>query len=296
MKNYTKKDRYQMVTDAVLKLMQEHGADWSKPWQAQAGNCHHNVTTGKAYKGTNIFMTAISAFANGFTSNEWATYKQWQAKGATVRKGQKGTDIVFFDKIVIEDSQTGDRSMVPILKGFCIFNADQVDGYDAKPIANQTRPSFSNTGAESLIAATGAIIKHGGDKAFYAPQPDYIQMPDKADFQGTADSTAEQSYYSTMCHELTHWTGHKSRLDRKLIGRFGSNAYAFEELIAETGAAFLCAMLGLEKQPTPDHAKYLNNWLEVLKQDKRAMMKAFGQAQKACDYILATQQHAIAAE
>ena len=295
-KTFTKKDRYQMVTDAVLQLMNDHGTNWIKPWQEQAGNCHHNVVSKKAYQGTNTFMTAISAYRHGFKSNQWATYNQWKKLGATVRKGSKGTDILFFDKVMITDKETDEQSMVPLLKGFCVFNADQVDGYIAKPVDDQPTPSFSNDDAEKLIASTGAYIKHGGNRAFYAPQPDFIQMPEKSAFKGTKDSSPEQSYYSTMMHELTHWTGHSSRLDRKLISRFGSNAYAFEELIAETGAAFLCAMLGLEKQPTPDHAKYLNNWLEVLKQDKRAMIKAFGQAQKAADYILATDNLAVAAE
>lgn len=294
-KTFAKKDRYQIVTDMVLEQMQEHGTNWTKGWSEQAGNCHHNFASGKAYQGTNVFMTSISAYKNGFGSNEWGTYKQWEKAGAKVKKGSKGTDIVFFDKILFEDQETGDKNMVPILKGFSVFNADQVDGYDAKPVEEQPEIIINHHKAEKAIAATGATIKHGGGKAFYAPEPDFIQMPHKADFTGTKDSTPEQSYYSTMLHELTHWTGHKTRLDRKLVGRFGSNAYAFEELIAETGAAFLCAMLGVEKQPTPDHAKYLNNWLEVLKQDKRAMMKAFSQAQKACDFILAIEAQAKAA-
>ena len=266
-KTFTKKDRYQMVTDAVLALMEKHGTNWTKPWQASAGNSHHNVVSGKPYQGTNIFMTAISAYKNEFKSNQWATYKQWEKLGAKVSKGSKGTDIVFFDKVMITDKVTEEQAMVPVLKGFSVFNADQVEGYDAKPIEEQAKPDFNHKATDQLVTDSGAIIKHGGGKAFYAPEPDFIQMPEKADFTGT-----------------------------KLVGRFGSNAYAFEELIAETGSAFLAAMLGLEKEPTPDHAKYLNNWLEVLKSDKRAMLKAFGQAQKAANYILASQAQAIAAE
>ena len=295
-KTFNKKDRYQMVTDAVLALMEKHGTNWTKPWQASAGNSHHNVVSGKPYQGTNIFMTAISAYKNEFKSNQWATYKQWEKLGAKVSKGSKGTDIVFFDKVVITDKVTEEQAMIPVLKGFSVFNADQVEGYFAKPVEEQAKPEFNHKETEKLVTDSGAIIKHGGGKAFYAPEPDFIQMPEKTDFTGTKDSTPEQSYYGTLLHELCHWTGHKSRLDRKLVGRFGSNAYAFEELIAETGSAFLAAMLGLEKEPTPDHAKYLNNWLEVLKSDKRAMMKAFGQAQKAADYILASQAQAMAAE
>lgn len=311
-KTFTKKDRYQMVTDAVLALMEKHGTNWTKPWQASAGNSHHNVVSGKPYQGTNIFMTAISAYSNEFKSNEWASFNQWFILGGGKKEKingkwvvtkpskykitSKGTDIVFFDKVMITDEITEKQAMVPVLKGFSVFNADQVDGYEAKPVEEQAKPEFNHQETEKLVTDSGAIIKHGGNKAFYAPEPDFIQMPEKTDFKGTKDSTPEQSYYGTLLHELCHWSGHNSRLDRKLVGRFGSNAYAFEELIAETGSAFLAAMLGLEKEPTPDHAKYLNSWLEVLKTDKRAMMKAFGQAQKAANYILESQAQAIAAE
>jgi len=240
MTTYNRKDRYQIVTDTVIKLMNEHGSDWTKPWQVAALDCHHNKFSKKAYRGTNTFFTALSCFANGFSSNEWGTFKQWQKAGYKIKKGSKGTDIVFFDKVLITDKKTDEQAMVPMLKGFVVFNADQVD---------------------------------------------------------SDSTTMEQSYYGTLLHELVHWTGHPSRLDRKLANRFGSNAYAFEELVAETGSALLAAMLGLEKEPTPDHAKYLNNWLEVLKQDKRAMMKAFGLAQKAADHLLDMQtSQAMAAE
>ena len=137
---FAKKDRYQMVTDMVIDLMEKHGSNWTKPWQASAGNSHHNVVSGKPYQGTNIFMTAISSYKNEFKSNQWATYKQWEKLGATVRKGSKGTDIVFFDKVMITDKITEEQAMIPLLKGFSIFNADQVDGYDAKPVEEQAKP------------------------------------------------------------------------------------------------------------------------------------------------------------
>ena len=283
-------DNYQVITDAVLELMEQHGKDWTKPWQAQAGAGHHNVKSGKSYNGTNIFLLAVSAMKQDFASNEWGTFKQWQDKGAKVRKGQKGTKIIFFDKIKVEDKETQEERLIPMLKGFTVFNADQVDGYDAKPVEPITETKARHDRSEALIAATGADIRFGGDRAFYVPSEDFVQMPILEDFKGTDTSSDVETYYSTMFHELTHWTGAKGRMDRKMIGKFGSNAYAFEELIAELGAVFLTCQVGINVAPRADHAKYLNNWLEVIKSDKRAMVKAFAQAQKASDFILSFEQ------
>ena len=283
-------DNYQIITDAVLELMEKHGKDWCKPWQAQAGAGHHNVKSGKSYNGTNIFLLAVSAMKQDFASNEWGTFKQWQDKGAKVRKGQKGTKIIFFDKIKVEDKETQEERLIPMLKGFTVFNADQVDGYDAKPVEPITETKARHDRSEALIAATGADIRFGGDRAFYVPSEDFVQMPILEDFKGTDTSSDVETYYSTMFHELTHWTGAKGRMDRKMIGKFGSNAYAFEELIAELGAVFLTCQVGINVAPRADHAKYLNNWLEVIKNDKRAMVKAFAQAQKASDFILSFEQ------
>ena len=283
-----KKDRYQMITDIVIEQMENLGSDWMKSWSTNAMSGHHNVISKKAYQGTNTFLTAISSFKNGFKSNQWGTYKQWQSKGYSVKKGSKGTDIIFFDKIKIEDAETKEERFIPILKGFSIFNADQIQDYwsgSAIPV----KPTFKHEQTEQLVTNSQAIIKHGGNRAFYTSDADFIQMPHKTDFKDVDGANAMQNYYSTLLHELTHWTGHTSRLDRKLANKFGSNAYAFEELVAEVGSVFLTAMLGIEKKPQPNHAKYLNGWLEVLKQDKRAMVKAFGLAQKASDYILAYQ-------
>ncbi len=283
-----KKDRYQIITDTVIEQMENFGSDWIKSWSTNAMSGHHNVISKKAYQGTNTFLTAISSFKNGFQSNQWGTYRQWQSKGYSVKKGSKGTDIIFFDKIKIEDKETEQERFVPILKGFSIFNADQIEDYWSGS-AIPEKPTFKHEQTEQLVTNSKAIIKHGGSRAFYTSEADFIQMPHKTDFQDIDGSTAMENYYSTLLHELTHWTGHTSRLDRKLANKFGSNAYAFEELVAEIGSVFLTAMLGIEKQPQPNHAKYLNGWLEVLKQDKRAMVKAFGLAQKASDYILAYQ-------
>ena len=285
MKNKQPKDRYQILTNQVIELMQEHGAGWTKPWQGSAMSGHKNKFSNKLYQGTNVFCTAISAYAKGFSCNEWGTYKQWQDAGYQVKKGSKGTDIVYFDKLKIEDKTTNKDKFIPMIKGFSVFNAEQVDGYEL-PNTEEKPATFNHIKAETLVNNSQAIVKHGGDKAFYSPKLDFIQMPNKEDFKGTETTNAKQAYYSTLMHELSHWSGHEKRLDRKLISRFGSNAYAFEELVAETSASFLCAILKVNNKPSIDNAKYLNSWLEILKQDKKAMMKAFSLAQKATDYLL----------
>lgn len=287
-------DNYQIITDAVLELMEKHGKDWTKPWQAQASLGHCNVQSGKPYNGTNIFLLAVSAMKQGFVSNEWGTFKQWQNKKAKVKKGQKGTKIIFFDKIKIEDKDTQEEKLIPMLKGFTVFNADQVEGYESKPVQPITETKARHDRSEALISATGADIRFGGDRAFYVPSEDFVQMPILEDFKGTDTSSDVEAYYSTMFHELTHWTGAKGRMDRKMIGKFGSNAYAFEELIAELGAVFVTCQIGINIVPRADHAKYLNGWLEVIKNDKRAMVKAFAQSQKASDFILSFEQVAQA--
>ena len=284
-----KKDYNQIITDQVLDLMTKHGSDWTKPWQAKASLGHCNVITGKPYQGTNIFLAAVSAMANDFKSSEWATFKQWQKKNAKVKKGSKGTPIIFFDRIAVQDKDTDEDRIIPVLKGFTVFNADQVDGYNSPVSDPIVQTKDRNQKAEALIKATGADIRFGGDRAFYSPSHDFVQMPILEDFKGTETSSDIEAYYSTMFHELTHWTGAKTRLDRKKGSKFGSNAYAFEELIAELGAVFITCQLGINVAPRVDHAKYLNNWLEVIKSDKKAMIKAFASANKASEFILAFQ-------
>ena len=285
-KNFTTKDRYQLLTDKVIELMQQHGTNWTKPWASSVSSSHHNKFTKTMYKGTNTFWTGLSCYINGFTCNEWATFKQWKKQGYNVKKGSKGTDIFYFDFIEVKNpNNKEEKDIIPMLKGFVVFNGEQIDNYTPNKIEDN-KIVFDNKRIEDLIVTSKAQIKHGGDKAFYNTNHDFIQMPNKQDFTGTDTSTNEQSYYNTLLHELSHWTGHSSRLNREFGKRFGSNAYAFEELVAETSSSFLCCLLGLNHTPSKDNATYLNNWLEVLKKDKKAMVKAFGMAQKASDYIL----------
>jgi antirestriction protein ArdC len=221
----------------------------------------------------------MSAAANGFKSNQWATYKQWLQLGGQVRKGTKGTTIIFYSpvsgsKITADGTE---KSYHYVLKSYSVFNADQIDGYT--PPVVTVKPFNSIAALEALATDSGAVIKHGGDKAFYSPSNDFIQMPNKCDFMN------ETAYYATLLHEMAHWSGNANRLNRDLSGRFGNEAYAAEELIAELSAAFLCAEYQIDGDLR--HAGYIASWLRILKNDNKAVFKAAALAQKAADYIKA---------
>jgi antirestriction protein ArdC len=232
----------------------------------------------------------MSAAAGGFKSNQWATYKQWLTLGGQVRKGTKGTTIIFYSPVT-GSKITADgveKNYHYVLKSYSVFNADQIGGYT--PPVVTAKPFNSIAALEALATDTGAIIKHGGDKAFFSPSGDFIQMPNKTDFD------SEAAYYATLLHELAHWSGAANRLNRDLSGRFGNEAYAAEELIAELSAAFLCADYQIDGDLR--HAGYIASWLRVLKNDNKAVFKAAALAQKAADYIksLSTSEAAAVTE
>jgi antirestriction protein ArdC len=194
-----------------------------------------------------------------------------------VRKGEKGTRIVFYSPVSKENKQTGEKENYNVLKGYTVFNASQVEGLDIVYVQPEEGEFTPNQLAEQRIVKTGAMISHGSDAAFFMPSQDRIQLPHKSAFD------CESSYYATAFHELTHWTGAESRLDRNLKGRFGNPEYAFEESVAEMGAAFLCADYGIQGELR--HAGYIQSWLKALKDDSKAIFKASALAQKAADYI-----------
>ena len=269
---------YQQVTDQIIKQLEAGATPWVKQWNGSS-SANHNAVSGKGYNGINTLILAMSAAAGGFKSNQWATYKQWLSLGGQVRKGTKGTTIIFYSPVT-GSKITADgveKSYHYVLKSYSVFNADQIDGYT--PPVVTVKPFNSIAALEALAADTGAIIKHGGDKAFYSPSNDFIQMPNKGDFN------SEAAYYATLLHELAHWSGAANRLNRDLSGRFGNEAYAAEELIAELSAAFLCAEYQISGELR--HAGYIASWLRVLKNDNKAVFKAAALAQKAADYIKA---------
>jgi antirestriction protein ArdC len=291
-------DVYEAITDRVIAAIEAGAGDWQMPWHRNGVSRPVNAHTRKPYRGVNVVALWAAADGYHYSSGFWATYKQWRELEAQVRKGERASLIVFWKELEreVEDEETGERERRKTLfaRASWVFNADQVDGWTppAPPEHNLVQALDQ---AEAFTAATGADVRHSGARAYYRRSTDHVQMPDRACFTGSATSTPTEGYYATLLHELTHWTGHESRLDRDLSGRFGNEAYAVEELVAELGAAFLCADLSITNTPRPDHAAYIANWLEVLKRDTRAIFTAARKAAQATEYLASFQPSAAGA-
>lgn len=279
-------DVYTRITDQIVDALERAG-EWSRPWSLKVEGSNplplpHNVQSHKQYRGINTVVLWCMAQDRGYRSSAWGTYKQWQALGAQVRKGEKATPVVFwkFDRVESDDEDQKSRNRV-FATQYNVFNADQVEGYTPKAEPAAPTPAERLEAADAFFAAQKADLRHGGSNAFYAPAADYIQMPPYSAFP------ERNRYYSTLAHEFTHWTVHKDRCDRQFSARFGDEAYAFEELVAELGAAFCCATLGIDDEPRADHAAYIASWIRVLKNDKRAIFTAATKAQQATDWLQA---------
>ena len=275
---------YQRITDQILAAIEAGAGDWKMPWHSDGTDITQpiNAASGKAYRRVNVIALWATAQACGYTGARWATHRQWQEMGAQVRKGEKSAPVVFWkvfdkDEEQTEEPSENDRRRF-MARGYSVFNASQVDGYEAPP-AVILPPSVRIGRAEDFFANLGAEVRHGGNRAYFQFSTDHIQMPPLEAFR---DAVA---YYATLSHEATHWTGTKTRLDRDMSGRFGSEGYAAEELVAELGAAFLCGSLSLANEPRPDHAAYITSWLKVLRSDNRAIFTAAAKAQQAADYL-----------
>lgn len=279
-------DLYQVITDKVIaQLEQGDVGKFELPWHNSVAADMPRSVNGPYYRGVNTLLLWLRTQTSGYQSPVWGTYKSWAGHGAQVRRGEHGTMIVFWKSDVVpvekrkDEKDDGKRLL---LRYYDVFNSDQVDGWTPPAIAEHDKLDDNERiiAAEAFFKATGAKVVHGGNKAFYAPSRDEIHLPPFCEFKDPL------GYYATLGHETVHWTGHDSRLDRKLNNtRFGNAAYAMEELIAEWGSAFLCANLGIANEPRADHAQYLQSWLKVLKQDKKALFTAAGQAQKAVDFL-----------
>jgi antirestriction protein ArdC len=294
-------DLYTRVTASVIASLEAGVPPWVCPWSRSGASGGSqlpvNATTGRAYRGINVLLLNVRLWECGFTSNRWLTFNQAQAVGARVRKGSTGSTVVFFKMWEADGSGTGDvpaiedRKVIPLLRSFTVFNADQVDGLPEgmAPVPDAGAPGVAwdpIASAEALVAASGADIAYGGDRAYYRPADDHIQMPVRAAF------ASGEAYYGTLLHELTHWSGHESRCNRMLQGRQHIEAYAFEELVAEMGSAFLCGHCGLlpavgGEAPGLQHASYIDSWLQALRNDRRLVFTASSLAQKAADFVLA---------
>ncbi len=293
-KSGARRDRtnlYSEITDKIIAELEAGRVPWVQPWGTAAANAPlglpKNASTDRQYSGINVLLLWGAVIERGFTGQSWLTFRQALALGGNVRKGERGTTVVYADRFVPEDEkrrarETGeDAQAIPFLKRFTVFNTDQCENLpeDVATAAPPVPTGLIEPRIEALIAATGIDFRIGGNRAFYVPAHDYVQVPPpQAYFEPI-------NWHRTALHELGHATGHTSRLGRDFSGSFGTKKYAFEELVAEINAAFCCASLGIA--PTVRHADYIGSWLEVLRCDDRAIVRAASQAGKAADWLLA---------
>jgi antirestriction protein ArdC len=296
----TKTDIHQEITDRIVAAIEAGAGDFTMPWHGDAARrIPRNVASENNYRGINILALWVAQMTRGYSSNVWGTYRQWQGRNAQVRRGEKSSLVVFYKDIRREETtESGEVEQQKLLvaKASYVFNADQVDGFESSGDAILEDKTAVLENVEAFVQGSQAKVEQGGDRAFYRSDTDSIHMPDRERFTGSETSTPTEAYYSTLLHELTHWTAPEHRLNRDLKNRFGSEAYAMEELIAEFGSAFLCAQLGITLEPRLDHAAYLSRWLEVLKSDKKALFTAASKASQAAEYLAQLQSNgAIAA-
>lgn len=290
MASHSREDLYSQITNRMISEIEAGTVPWVQPWAARAAplGLPCNAATGRRYSGINILLLWSALIDHDFPSQRWLTFRQAAQLGGTVRKGEHGTMLVFADRFVPEREKararnSGDEPVqVPFLKRFTVFNVAQCQGLppesDADRVGAVPRSDLILPRAQALIDASGARFRIGGNHAFYAPVDDLVVVP-------AAEAFFEPvNWHRTALHELGHWTGHKSRLNRDQRGAFGSPAYAREELVAEMAGAFVCAALGIE--PTVRHADYLASWLGVLRQDRRAIVRAASAASRAAELLL----------
>jgi antirestriction protein ArdC len=284
------RDHYQEVTDRIIAALEAGTPPWRKPWDPdKAGGpaMPRNAATGHKYRGINVLTLGMSPLAFASGDPRWATYKQSEERGWQVRKGERGTTGYFFKRLELrDDSKPEDDEdsvrRIPLLRAFSLFHASQIDGIpDYVPPTIEEAPWRAPEAAEIIIAGSGAVVRFGGDRAFYSPGTDHIQMPPQAAF-----ATAEK-YSGVLLHETCHWTGAESRLNRDLRNRFGSHDYAREELRAEIGQVMICTELGIADCDFSNNAAYVASWLEKLRSDRKGIFRAAADAQRIADYLLA---------
>jgi antirestriction protein ArdC len=303
-------DVHEAITAKIIAAIEAGAGDFQMPWHRPgvAFTIPKNALTEQPYRGSNILSLWIDADAKKFEHQIYATFKQWQELGAQVRKGEKGSMIVKYGTWVPQGASKNanadakselrgdddDQATRMFAKAAWVFNVQQVDGYAITPKA--PRPDLTERLAhvDAFLANTGAEFREGGQRAFYRHRDssgagDFIQMPERNLFTGTATSTPTESYESTRLHEASHWAGAGHRLNRQMGERFGDKAYAFEELVAELSAAYLCAGLEITNTPRLDHAQYLASWLTVLKGDSKAIFSAASHATRTVDYLYGLQ-------
>lgn len=281
-------DIYTRVTNEIVQAIEAGVGEYRMPWYGRSAGFPRNAITENPYRGVNTVALWSTSRLRGYGSPFWATYRQWSEQGAQVRKGEQAS-VIFFFKLEEKETQgetgeqVGTRQRVVARASF-VFNAEQVDGWAKAEVPPEDKTRRLEA-VEAFVSGLGADIRYGGDWAGYSRHFDRIHLPERRQFIGTETSTATESFYSVLLHEHVHWSGHPKRLARDLSGRFGGAAYAMEELVAELGAAFLCAEFGITLEPRRDHAAYVNSWLQVLRQQRTAIVSASAAATIACRYL-----------
>ncbi len=284
----SKTNVYEAVTAQIVAAIEAGAGTCVMPWHdcVVPVSMPQNALTEMPYHGINVVALWAQAATKLYPSGYWASYEQWRKLDAQVRKGERGSLIIFYKKLDGDAEPEADEADAPriVLRHSHVFNAYQVEGWDvpAPPCRSEVE---TNEQIAAFVEATKADIRHGGHTACYHRQGDHIAMPLPEHFRGTPTSSPTEAYYAVLLHELTHWTGAPHRLDRVNGKRFGDRDYAFEELVAELGAAFLCSAFRLVNEPRPDHAAYISHWLDLLNRDNRAIFAAAALAQQAVEYL-----------
>jgi antirestriction protein ArdC len=288
-------DLYRQITDRIVAALEAGTPPWVRPWSVGIDTLPMNASSKRPYRGVNVVLLALEAQAHGYPLQRWLTYRQASEVGGQVRRGELGTTVVFWklrrlgvtaDSYPDVNEPDLHERVIPLLRAFTVFNVAQVDGLPETLTATQRPVWKPEARAEELLLMSGATIQHGGSKALYSPGEDAIQLPPRQAFRSASQ------YYATALHEIVHFTSHVSRCNRQLGKRFGDDAYALEELIAEMGSAFLCAHCRIDGEL--QHPAYLDHWLKVLRADTRAIFVAATKAQQAADHLIALTQPARA--
>lgn len=270
------RDIFQEVTDRIVAALESGAVPWHRPWRDDKSGSAlepYNAATGRPYNGVNLLILGSMPYSD----LGWLTFNQAKELGGGVHKGEKGTMVIFWRFVEMKDDG-GETRTRPVARAYTVFNVAQCDGLDPAKLKAPAAPVAGETDINAIAQRAGAEVRHGGAKAFYTPSGDYIQVPSAAAFKSV------EHYQATLAHELTHWTGHESRCAREFSKRFGDQSYAFEELVAEIGSAFLCAHIGLPLDGL-QHPSYLASWLQVLKEDKRAIFTASSKAKQAAEFL-----------
>jgi len=290
-----KSDVFKSITGKIVSAIECGARDFVMPWHGGILSPAFpvNAATDKPYRGVNVVALWVDASFKRYISGYWASYKQWQTLGAQVRKGERGSVIVFYKQldqpqldVKNENNSAGEKEGLRfVARASYVFNAEQVDGWQP-PVPKLKTQVEINEEIVAFIDAVGADVRHGPHMARYRRDQDCIEMPSPEMFVGTNTSSPTEAYHAVLLHELTHWSGAEHRLNREFGKRFGDGAYAFEELVAELGAAFLCSAFRITNEPRLDHAAYVSSWLDILHRDTRAVFTAARKAQEAVEFLM----------